>query len=117
MSCKSPGVPHVVQEPLHRAPGSERQEGSGHLGDVGEPGDDEVQSLAGIAHAAQDENLLAHQTAVLAQLGGRLQAVRLAGHQETHQPPRLIVRIQLYLHSVSELFRLAQRRHAESSIY
>ena len=69
-----------------------------HLGDVAQLADDELQGLAGVAHAPQHKHLLAHQAALLAQLRGRLQPVRLAADQEAHQPPRLIVRIQLHLH-------------------
>lgn len=43
------------------------------------------------------EHLLAHEAACLAELGGRLERVGLAAHQERHQTARLIVRVQLHL--------------------
>ena len=61
--------------------------------------DDEVQGPHGVAHAAQEEDLLPHQPPGLALLQGCLQGVGLAGHEEGHQPLWIVLRVQLHLQS------------------
>ena len=68
-----------------------------YLGYVSEALNDEVEGLGGAAHAAQDEDLLAHKAPLLTHLQGSFQPIPLAAHQERHQLARCIVSVQLHL--------------------
>lgn len=68
-----------------------------YLGYVSEALNDEVEGVRGVAHAAQDEDLLTHQAALLTHLEGSFQPVPLAANQERHQLARCIVSVQLHL--------------------
>lgn len=69
-----------------------------HLGQVVEAGNDEEERLAGAAEAAEDEDLLAHEPRVAADLQ-RLPLVELlTALQERQQLLRGKLRIQLHLH-------------------
>ncbi len=68
-----------------------------YLGYVSKALNDEVESLGGAAHAAQDEDLLAHQAPLLTHLEGFFQPIPLAAHQERHQLARCIVSVQFHL--------------------
>ncbi len=73
--------------------------GMQYLGYVSKALYDEVEGLGGAAHAAQDEDLLAHQAPLLTHLQSSFQPIPLAAHQERHQLARCIVSIQLHLHN------------------